>query len=413
MNVRSARRLLSSLLPPRAEPGWRVRLWDGTELASETAPAFTLHVRHPSALERVAGDPSMGFGEAYVAGHLDVEGDLGALLGLAYREDLFARLSPLKKARLCWWHLRGRSGLRRARREISHHYDRGNEFYRLWLDEGLNYSCAYFETPETDLETAQRAKNALVLRKAGLRPGHRLLDVGCGWGSLLLAAAETPGVRALGITLSERQLELARERIRRAGAADRVEVRLADYRELDPGRDGPFDRVVSVGMFEHVGRRNIPVFFERVRRLLKPRGLFLLHTIGRILPRETDPWIRAHIFPGGYIPALVEILPAAERAGFDFLDLENLRRHYHRTLGHWIERFEARSGEIAGRMGEAFVRMWRLYLHGSRAAFGEGDLHLFQLLYSRGRREDLPLTRRHFYEAAEGGFPPHPAAASP
>ncbi len=396
MNPRAARDLLAGLLPSDAPVPGAVELWDGTRLAvgePGAAPAFTVRVKRASALDALLAEPSLGFGEAYVGGDIEVSGDLGAVLALAFRQDLASRLSLRQKARAGWMRARRGRSVRQSRRDIESHYDRGNDFYRLWLDDDMNYSCAYFRDEGDSLETAQKQKNMYVLNKLRPRPGQRLLDVGCGWGALLRIAAEHHRLEAVGLTLSREQHAFARDRLAAAGLGGRTEVRLQDYREVPPAEDGTYDRIASVGMFEHVGRANLPVFFDRIAGLLKPGGILLLHTIGRVRPEPVDPWIEKHVFPGGYVPALGETVEAAARAGLEFLDLEDLRPHYDRTLGHWIGRFEAHAARIADTMGGAFVRLWRLYLHGAQMAFRHGTLHLFQFVFSRGRVRGWPMTR--------------------
>ncbi len=398
MDVQKAIGLMDSLLGDNPPVPCKVRFWDGTEKDyGASAPEFLVHFRTPEAFNAMLADPSLGFGQAYVSGDIEVEGNLGGLLALSYQLDLFSGLSIRQKARLCWLGIRGRRSLKQARKDIETHYDRGNEFYKLWLDEGMNYSCAYFKDPGDSLEDAQTRKIAHSLHKLCLAPGQRLLDIGCGWGGLLVHAVRHYDVHAVGLTLSVNQCEYAREKVRECGLEDRIEIRLQDYRELKKREHGTYDRIVSIGMFEHVGRENIPLFFRKCKSLLKPKGLLLLHTICRIAPQPTDEWIKAYIFPGGYIPALGEVTEAAEKEGFDFLDLEDLRPHYDLTLGHWIRRFEAKVRKIEKMMGRRFVRMWRLYLNGSQMAFRHGPMHVFQLLYARDRLSDWPLTREWFY----------------
>ncbi len=394
MEIEQAKDLLFSLLGKGSPVPCKVRLWDGSALSfGEGTPAFVAHFKTPDALDALLTDLSLGFGEAYMRGDIDIDGDLGKVMCLAYQEDLFSRFSPRQKARLYWLNLRHRAGLKQTKKDVQSHYDIGNSFYRLWLDKGLNYSCAYFGCEDDSLEQAQLRKIHHTLHKLRLRPGQRLLDIGCGWGSLVIEAARSYGVQAVGITLSAKQYELGCQRIEREGLSGRAEIRLQDYREIPDREHKSFDRVVSVGMFEHLGRGNIPVFFKKVSKLLCNRGILLLHSIGRIRPKDTDPWIQKYIFPGGYIPSLGETLEAAEDAGLDFVDLEDLRHHYDLTLGQWIKRFEANISQIRKMMGEKFVRMWRLYLNASQSSFRYESLHVFQLLYSLGRREDWPLIR--------------------
>ncbi len=401
MDLQQAKDLMDSLLsqPPSVPCG--VRFWDNSECTyGQGSPGFCLHFRRPDAVNALLSNPSLGFGQAYVRGDIEVEGSLRSLLELTYKRDLFSRLSVRQRARVCWLNFRNRRSPQKSRKDIEAHYDRGNDFYSLWLDKGMNYSCALFENPADSLEVAQNRKIDYSLRKLRPRRGQRLLDIGCGWGSLVMKAARSFGLHAVGLTLSRNQFEYARRRINESGLDDKVEIRLQDYREVKPDKNNIYDRIISIGMFEHVGQENIPLFFKKCKELLRDKGLFLLHTICRLKPEPLDPWIKTFIFPGGYIPALGEIIEAATEQGFDFLDLEDLRKHYDLTLGCWIRRFESNINQIEKKMGKQFVRMWRLYLYGSQMAFRYGSMHVFQLLYSRGRRSDLPLTRRWFYDSA-------------
>ncbi|MGH8516690.1 MAG: class I SAM-dependent methyltransferase [Panacagrimonas sp.] len=280
-----------------------------------------------------------------------------------------------------------------AARRIRRHYDLDADLYATFLDRDLHYSCAYFAEPTMDLEAAQQAKCALIAAKLDLRPNARVLDIGCGWGSLALHLAEKHGARVTGITLSPGQFEVAQRRATERGLADRVEFRLQDYRDVD----GRFDAVVSVGMFEHVGRPQYPRFFSAVRDRLAHGGTALLHTIGRNgPPQPTNAWIRRHIFPGGYIPAASEVIDALEPSGLMLTDLEIWRLHYALTLAEWNRRFQARRAEFARRLGERFCRTWEFYLQGSEASFRQGGLVVFQLQMSRALKR-LPMTRDYLY----------------
>ncbi len=380
----------------------KIELWEEGKSVSigKGAPQFTIKFKDPKSFDALLADPGMGFGEGYMRGDIEIEGDLDALLKLFYLYDLSGKLSVKQKAKIGWINIKQKfgQGLKQTKKDVQYHYDKGNEFYKLWLDKGLNYSCAFFKSEKDDLETAQLNKIHHILNKLRLKSGQRLLDIGCGWGSLVIEAAKKYGVLAVGLTLSKQQYELANGRIKEEGLQGRVEVRLEDYRETSQKEKGAYDRIVSVGMFEHVGRENIPVFFDESRKLLKDRGIMVLHTIGRMQPEELDTWLKKYIFPGGYIPALGEVVEAADNYGFDFVDLEDFRIHYAMTLSHWIKRFEASLDKIKEMMGEEFVRMWRLYLYGSRASFSYGPMHVFQFLYSLGRRYDWPLYRKWFYE---------------
>ncbi len=277
-----------------------------------------------------------------------------------------------------------------ARRNVAHHYDLSNEFYRLMLDSDMQYSCAYFADPAMSLEQAQEAKKSLIARKLRIEPGMRVLDIGCGWGGMALTLARDHGARVTGITLSEKQLEVARQRARDEGLEDRVDFRLQDYRHLDER----FDRVVSVGMLEHVGVPHMRQYFSKVHDVLEPDGIALIPTIGRSTPPSaTSPWLRKYIFPGGYIPAVSEVMPAIEHAGLYTSDLEVLKgEHYARTLAEWRVRFTANREVIRTMFDERFRRMWRYYLVLSETGFRELGLVVHHYQLTR-RPEATPLTR--------------------
>ncbi|HXF82726.1 MAG TPA: cyclopropane-fatty-acyl-phospholipid synthase family protein, partial [bacterium] len=294
----------------------------------------------------------------------------------------------------------------RDRTAVRHHYDIGNDFYALWLDRRLVYSCAYFPTGTEDLDAAQEAKLELICRKVRLRPNERLLDIGCGWGGLVAYAAERYGARAVGITLSEPQASLGRERLRAAGLEDRAEIRVCDYREV---ADGPFDKIVSVGMVEHVGRPQLPAYFRQAWRLLRPGGLFLNHGItvrGGAVPwrrARRQSFIQAHIFPDGELLPIADNLAPAQQVGFEVRDVENLREHYARTLRLWRQRLEARRAEAVAQVGEERYRMWRIYLAACAQGFAVGRTQVFQTLLARPDdtgRAHLPWSRADLYRDA-------------
>jgi cyclopropane-fatty-acyl-phospholipid synthase len=262
----------------------------------------------------------------------------------------------------------------------------------LWLDLKMIYSCAYFKSEKDSLEQAQMQKINLCCRKLQLQPNERLLDIGCGWGSLLIYAAKQFGIQGVGITLSQEQLEYGRQQIVKEGVEDSVQLEYLDYRDL-PAMQQSFDKIVSVGMFEHVGKANMKNFLECARTVLKPGGLMLLHTIGKTVEEPTNSWIKKYIFPGGHLPDLGSILKNSSRLGLNFIDCENMRMHYSKTLDYWEERFDKNEARIRAMFDDRFIRMWRFYLAGCSASFRVGTIHLFQLLFSAGVRNDLPLTR--------------------
>ena len=339
-------------------------------------------------------DPELKVGEAYMDGTLVMErGSIADFLHLAMSQDKsgkvprWARLQWL--VRYLWRRLAQFNPPTRARRNVSHHYDLDKQLYALFLDADRQYSCAYFEHPEQSLDDAQFAKKRHIVGKLLVAPDARVLDIGSGWGGMGLYLAEIAGARVTGVTLSEEQLALSQVRADEKGLAGRVEFRLQDYRDIAER----FDRIVSVGMFEHVGVVHYDVFFRKCADVLADDGVMLLHSIGRSEgPGVTNPWINKYIFPGGYIPALSEVLPAVERAGFLVNDIEILRLHYAETLKHWRERFLAHRDDLPKTYDERFVRMWEFYLAASEMAFREQNLMVFQLQLTK-RQGVVPITR--------------------
>ncbi len=418
---------------PAAERDFNVRFWDAaTEPAGRTPARFTIHLRHPSALRAMLWPPAeVRVAEAFVSGAYDIDGDLEAATALApalrdrlCRPRTLARLLahvlalPTPSAarigarlgRLA--HRARRHSLARDGAAVRSHYDVGNDFYALWLDRRLVYSCAYFTDDGTTLDDAQRDKLDHCCRKLRLQTGERLLDVGCGWGALVRHAAEYYGVRATGITLSPAQAEYAVAQVRAAGLADRVEIRVCDYRTLAP--DEPFDKIVSVGMFEHVGRQQMPVYFSAMHRLLRPGGLFMNHGIIEAPTRHAHGWraalrglvwrqgsfIDRDVFPDGDLVPLALAVGDAEEAGFEVRDIESLRPHYARTLREWVRRLESRWDDAVRLAGEATARTWRLYMAASAHAFASAQIGLAQVLLGKPDASGsvrLPPTRRDLY----------------
>ncbi|MCB1171781.1 MAG: class I SAM-dependent methyltransferase, partial [Leptospiraceae bacterium] len=287
---------------------------------------------------------------------------------------------------------------KRARSNIAHHYDLGNDFYSLWLDERMQYTCAYFKRPGDSLEQAQKQKLDLVCRKLGLQPGETVVEAGCGWGGLGLHMAKHYGARVRSFNISEEQIAYARDRARREGIPEsQLEYVLDDYRSIGDEKR-TYDKFVSVGMLEHVGLRNYRRFYDMIYKVLPQKGLALVHSIGRVWSQKTDPWLEKYIFPGGRIPSHGEMIRPLEekKRPFFVADMENLRYHYALTLDHWYRRFEQNEEWIRERYGEPFVRMFKLYLRGSAAAFRYGGITLIQLLLHKGYINDAPLTRHHF-----------------
>lgn len=424
MTVLDAERaFLDAIFPPPRR--FAIRLWDGTVLPAEGNAPVTLAIARRS-LRRMFRPPvELSLGEAFLRGDLDLEGDICAaaeviesgkgavrsasdVLHLARRWLALPRSdgrdSPIGFAAA---DLEG-AERSRDRASVRYHYDVGNDFYRLFLDRRMQYTCAYFPTGTEDLDLAQERKLEHICRKLRLRPGERLLDIGCGWGGLLIYAAERYGIEGVGVTLAEKQHALARERIADAGLASRIDVRLQDYRDVE---GGPFDKIVSIGMFEAVGKARLPEYFGHAFRLLRPGGLFLNHGIadrvdtggapralaGLVMGRSV--FRRRYVFPVGSLPGVSEAGLAAERAGFEVHDLENLRPHYVRTLRHWIQRLEARREDAVRIGGDAMYRLWRLYMGVAAGRFESGAHTVNQMLLGKtgGGAAGVPLSRADLY----------------
>ncbi len=383
-----------------------VRLPNGKTLTygDGAGPQVSVSLTTWSAARAIAAEPQSGLGDAYMNGQLLFEqGDIWELLELAGRnlpDRADSRHGPLQMAmlaarrRLQQWNDRAA-----ARSNVAHHYDISNDLYRRFLDADMQYSCAYYARPGMTLEQAQAAKKAHIAAKLRLEPGLKVLDIGCGWGGMALELAGRYGVEVLGVTLSQEQLALARERADAAGLADRARFELIDYRDLQ----GRFDRIVSVGMFEHVGTPNYRAYFAGIRDLLTPDGVALVHTIGRRSPPAlTNVWVRRNIFPGAYIPSLSETAAAIEQTGLFITDIEVLRLHYAETLKAWRERFRAQWQAVAQMYDERFCRMWEYYLAASELGFRAlGDMNM-QIQLTRAV-DALPLTRDYMFEAERAG----------
>ena len=387
LEARLVRRLLASL----GDPALRVKLWNGESVATGSGdPVAVVGINSRAALAKLLLHPELYFGEDYSDGSIEVEGDLVKLLELVYRGTAGATF-PGALFRLAG-RRRGNT-LSASRENIHHHYDLGNDFYRLWLDQEMVYTCAYFPAPEATLEEAQIAKMDHVCRKLGLRQGESVIEAGCGWGALAIHMARRYGVRVRAFNISHEQIVYARGRARALGLEDRVEFVEDDYRNIA----GRCDAFVSVGMLEHVGLDNYDRLGRVIDACLDGRGRGLLHSIGRARPAELNAWIDKRIFPGAYPPTLRQMLSIVEPREFSVLDVENLRLHYALTLRHWLQRFEGARDEVARMYDERFVRTWRLYLAGSIAAFDAGALQLFQVLFARHSNNELPWTREHLY----------------
>ncbi len=391
-----------------------IRLWNEKPVIGKPAAPCTLVFRHPRALrDLVLHRDIMRLAESHLEGAIDVEGDMELLFGLG----VFLQQTgwSLKQRLTALWNaLRLPSGPYRkttpaagtaprpaanSKHSIAHHYDVGNDFYHLWLDPEMVYSCAYFRDSRQSLASAQEDKLDYICRKLRLEPGRTLLDIGCGWGALLLWAARRYGVRAHGITLSEEQYRYARQRIRAEGMGEQLTVELRDYRDLP---DQPqYDRIVSVGMFEHIGRRNFELYFKTVRRLLKPDGLFLNHGITSDSGWKRTPltrFINRYIFPDGELARISDVHDAMEKAGFELLDVESLRRHYALTLRHWVKSLELHSSQAIQATDDRTYRLWRLYMAGCACYFERGNINIYQVLAGQvGSSLPTPLRRDDLY----------------
>ncbi len=387
--------LLEKIYQAAGRPAIRLALSNGPQVSPQnTRPVATVNIRNRRTLFALLLDPDSGFGDAYSDGRITIEGDLVAAL-----EEFHRTTPPLESQS---WYSRAvshclslaqRNSLRGAHSNIHRHYDLSNDFFRLWLDSQLIYSCAYFPSVAMSLEDAQAAKMDYICRKLNLQPGERVVDVGSGWGALVLHMARHYGVTARGFSISHEQIVWARRRARELGLDHRVEFVEDDYRNIS----GKYDAFVSVGMLEHVGAEHYAEMGRVIDRFLERGGRGLLQCIGRNQPRPFSNWVHRRIFPGAYAPSLRQVMDIFEPRDFSILDVENLRLHYARTLECWLERFEAVEGVISARFGPEFVNTWRLYLAGSIAGFRAGTLQLFQVVFARGEYLRLPATRAYLY----------------
>jgi len=378
--------------------------WDGAKMSFGHGPEkFRLVLKSERAVKRILSGGSLAFGEEYMAGNIDISGDVQAMLALYDNWMAVAgKLSLGTKTGILLNRIISANTLSGAKKNIAWHYDIGNDFYSLWLDPSMTYSCAYFKDEADSLEAAQNGKYEHICRKLRLSSGEMLLDVGCGWGGMMFYAAKNYGAKCAGYTLSQNQYDYVSERIRNEGLSDKVAVYLKDYRQIT----GVFDKFVSIGMFEHVGPKFYPVFFKVIRSALKPRGTGVLHTIGTRFDKDTDPFVAKYIFPGGRIPTLAMIADAMSAAGLVFYDIEDLRLHYAKTLDLWTANFEASLPAVAriiardlkdANKAESFIRMWRLYLNGSAVSFKDAGNRLYQIIFTNGPDNRTPLTRDYVY----------------
>ena len=371
----------------------RLALGQSTEAGDATESVPTIRIADRATLVRVISNPEVGFGDGYTEGKVEIEGDLVGVLEMIYRIPSRALQAQRRMfSRLAGW--TRFNSVRGSKRNIHHHYDLGNDFYKLWLDNEMAYTCAYFPSPEMTLEDAQRAKFDHVCRKLWLRPGETVIEAGCGWGGLALHMAKYYGVHVRAFNISHEQIAYARDRAKWEGLADRVEFVEDDYRNIN----GKADAFCSVGMLEHVGAEHYKDLGRVINRVIGDAGRGLLHFIGRNYDRPLSIWIRKRIFPGAYPPTLRRVMTILEPQNFAVLDVENLRMHYARTLEHWFERFEGSYDSVVRMYDSNFARMWRLYLAGSVAAFRTGTLQLFQVVFAGSKCETIPWTRAYLYD---------------
>ena len=366
---------------------FELQLWDGSiEIYGVGEPKFKIIFNEPIPKADILNDPSIAFGEGYMTKKIDIQGSIEDVIESLYNNkesflgsDKYAKLVKMVS-----------NNLKRSKENIQFHYDVGNEFYKLWLDDTMTYSCGYFKSKNDSLTQAQKNKVDHILKKLNLKEGETLLDIGCGWGELIITAAKEYKVKALGITLSSEQLKKVKERIEKEGLNDLVEVELIDYREI---KNRKFDKIVSVGMIEHVGKDHLEEYFSHVSGLLNDKGISLLHCITNTTEEGTNSWINKYIFPGGYVPSIQELVAHICNVSCNIVDIENLRLHYGKTLECWAENFEKAMPLIEKMKDETFIRMWRLYLNSCAASFNAGNINLHQLLFTKGINNDIPWTR--------------------
>lgn len=415
--------LLDTLFPGQASDEVGVRLWDGTLWPDEHPRKATIVLKHPGALRAMFFPGNeIGLAEAYLYDDFDIEGNIEGVFALA--DDLVEvssnLLTQLRVGRLLLrlpsgdsrqqsdrgpaWLSGQRHSIDRDRQAVTYHYDVSNDFYALWLDRNLVYSCAYFHSSEDSLDAAQERKLDYICHKLRLHPGQRLLDIGCGWGGLVAHAVKSFGVEATGITLSSPQAELANQRLSEAGLAGRARVEVRDYRQVDEGE--PYDALVSVGMFEHVGADLLPTYFQNAMRILRPGGVFLNHGIASnatVTPRKSPTFSQRYVFPDSELTPINNSLHAAEEAGFEVRDVESLREHYALTLRHWVRRLEEHHHQALEFVSEPTYRVWRLFISASAFGFSAGRLNVYQSLLVKqgaGGISGLPLTRSDWYVTA-------------
>lgn len=369
---------------------------------------FNLIFKTKKAMRAMLVNVDLGFGEAYMLGDIDLEGKMTDLMTMvmttdmlgAFRKVVYHPVNILRRlpshAAVFWQYLYQRHTYENDKRFISEPYDLGNKFYALWLDKDMQYTCGYFKTPQDSIDLAQEQKREQICRKLRLQPGDTILDIGCGWGGMLIYAARHYGISGVGVTLSKEQAEESNRRIKNAGLQERIHVEHADYRDL-PGQGRVFDKVVSVGCLEHIGKPNHDLFFSIARQSLKPGGTFVLHTIGKLQPGPSFAFGNKHVFPGVYTATLMEISQCLAKLGMRIQDVENMRLHYSYTAQRWLDAFEAHVDEIRAMYNEQLVRLFRIYLSHGVAFMRYGDNELYQVIITPGIDNERPLTRDYLY----------------
>ncbi|MCH5336921.1 MAG: tRNA (adenine(22)-N(1))-methyltransferase TrmK [Campylobacter sp.] len=369
---------------------FKIVFWDKEEFKLGNEPyKFTLVFKEKIPFLKLFGDTSLVFAEHYMEGKLDIEGDYDELAKILY---YFSNKNFLRNK----GNILSKITQKQESKNIKSHYDLGNDFYKLWLDETMSYSCAYFKNSNDTLHQAQINKIEHTLKKLDLKPGEKLLDIGCGWGYLAVIAAQKYGVNVVGITISDEQYKKAAQRVKEFGFEDKIEIRLQNYQDLE--FENYFDKVVSVGMFEHVGKENLELYFMKVKQVLKSGGSMLLHSILAMFEGKTNAWIDKYIFPGGYLPSLREVVSVMSEWDFHILLTESLRIHYAKTLDLWDKNFNENLKEIRRKYGEEFIRMWDLYLRSCASAFRVGSVDLFQFLITKEINNNLKLTKEYIYK---------------
>ncbi|UOR41145.1 cyclopropane fatty acid synthase [Helicobacter pylori] len=384
--------LLKSMFKQWKNGDYQVVFWDNSVYRNgEHSPKFTLKIHRPLKFSDIKKDMSLTIAEAYMDGVIDIEGSMDEVMHSLYLQTNYEHLHKHDGAKAIQKPIKESSN-------ISKHYDLGNDFYSIWLDETLSYSCAYFKKDDDTLHAAQLQKLDHTLKKLHLKPGEKLLDIGCGWGYLSIKAAQEYGAQVMGITISSEQYKQANKRVQALGLEGKVTIKLLNYQDLD-GRLYRFDKVVSVGMFEHVGKDNLPFYFKKVKEVLKKGGMFLLHSILCCFEGKTNAWVDKYIFPGGYLPSLREVMSVMSECDFHLLMAESLRIHYAKTLDIWRDNFNHNLDQVK-RLGydERFIRMWDLYLRTCASAFRVGSADLFQLLLTNSVDNTFPLTKEYIYQ---------------